>query len=1059
MAAASTYTWIGTNGLTNYWTNSANWVPTGFPDGPGDTANFNVTQSTDFYCYLDQPVTVGHMVMGHLGSAKYGQQIVGSGSIRFHNGGSPATILVCPSNQGSGSQIWVNTVLCDDLQVFSTNLLGALWIGWNMAESNVHSVRFTGNGTATLNLYGANSYSGGTTLVSGILNFNTSPVGPPDNPTNGGFGKGPVTLLGGQFRPHSGSNVVSNFNTLVLAGDVTIPYQTVETNFMIFGTVILSNGTHTLTQNMGMTNVYAGATFAGPIVDAPGESNSLVIAGNGITYLAATNTYAGDTVLRSGKLRLGCGNGMPVGAGKGGLLLAPGTNTNAIFDLNGFSTAVNTISNEGAGRARIDNQSNNTLSILTFGSNNRDSTFSGFISNSVGNLRVEQVGSGTLNLVGAVVHLWNLFEMNGGGGATVNLLGPTVFKPNSIYIGGQAGNSTLNILGNAEIYTGQIFLGQSPGCSGTLNQSNGSVTVTGHLRVGHWPTETSVYNLSGGSLSILGAPTNTPYRAAANNEINGALYIGIDGTGQFNQTGGTATIPALVLDNRGDTPGLDAFQLSGGTLNLGTAYGISGNPSAAFILGDGSLAAPADWTNGSPLQFAITSNHSLTGVHTNQTPIVLSNGALVWGGTLTPGTSFTVTNGALLAGTGTMGGTLTVATGGILAPGSLGISPGVFRGGNATFQSGSVFAVDLDGVGGSQDQLVATGSIACDGALVISNYGNPLTGSVFPILSAPSVSGTFTGLGDGTFFIQQGRVFLIAYSPSNVTLHDEGSNTSLPFIDLLNAAPFAVTNGTFTVRGIASNLIPANGTPQVLVAVGSSTNVPLTNGSPWQFTFDSGSLPEGTNIYVFSAVSSNGSSNQVFYTNIIDHTPPEAPTVSPDTNRFATALTVRLTARDMWGVSFIHYTLDGSAPSASSLSVTNGGEVPLASSCTLSAMAVDLAGNGSAVFRRNYTLAPETDAQGGIRQIYPNPFNPGRENLFVRLVCNRAESIDLLVVDIQGRTLTTLTAVPVPADQLAQITWNGRLADGRNLSRGMYLLLPQVSGVARPELARRLYVP
>ena len=37
-----------------------------------------------------------------------------------------------------------------------------------------------------------------------------------------------------------------------------------------------------------------------------------------------------------------------------------------------------------------------------------------------------------------------------------------------------------------------------------------------------------------------------PFGAA---EQNGALYVGIDGTGLFNQSGGTVTAQGLVLDN------------------------------------------------------------------------------------------------------------------------------------------------------------------------------------------------------------------------------------------------------------------------------------------------------------------------------------------------------------------------------------------------------------------------------------------------------------------------------------------------------------------------------
>src|SRR5207302_6468527 len=95
--------------------------------------------------------------------------------------------------------------------------------------------------------------------------------------------------------------------------------------------------------------------------------------------------------------------------------------------------------------------------------------------------------------------------------------------------------------------------------------------VIAQVRVGHFATETSVYNMQGGTLTLSGpSSTLTPSTSGAggasatgDNNINalaalttvgGGIYIGIDGAGIFNHTGGTVTTNWIVLDNRGDSP-------------------------------------------------------------------------------------------------------------------------------------------------------------------------------------------------------------------------------------------------------------------------------------------------------------------------------------------------------------------------------------------------------------------------------------------------------------------------------------------------------------------------
>jgi autotransporter-associated beta strand protein len=186
-----------------------------------------------------------------------------------------------------------------------------------------------------------------------------------------------------------------------------------------------------------------------------------------------------------------------------------------------------------------------------------------------------------------------------------------------IQLAGGQNNATLNIDSGANITANQLYAGDSANNSGTINQATGStVDILGQVRVGHFGTNTSTYNLSGGSLTLSGASPNTsPSTAGGGNAttlgdnnlnltnpttiVGGGVYLGVDGTGIFNHTGGTLTTNWIVLDNRGDTvaganmpDGIDRYNLSGiGTLlKLRSTYGlIARNSSTDVSFGGGTV--------------------------------------------------------------------------------------------------------------------------------------------------------------------------------------------------------------------------------------------------------------------------------------------------------------------------------------------------------------------------------------------------------------------------------------------------------------------------------------
>ena len=147
-------------------------------------------------------------------------------------------------------------------------------------------------GTGTLTLSGTNSYSGGTAVTGGLINFNSS----------NNFGSGPITLNGGGLQWAVGTSTDIS-SRLAAFGSNGATFDTNGNNVTLastlFGVGGLSKagvGTLTLTG----IETYSGATAvnAGTLVVNGSIANSAVTVNAGAT-LAGTGTV-GATTIRSG---------------------------------------------------------------------------------------------------------------------------------------------------------------------------------------------------------------------------------------------------------------------------------------------------------------------------------------------------------------------------------------------------------------------------------------------------------------------------------------------------------------------------------------------------------------------------------------------------------------------------------------------------------------------------------------------------------------------------------------------------------------------------------------
>lgn len=276
-----------------------------------------------------------------------------------------------------------------------------------------------------------------------------------------------------------------------------------------------------------------------------------------------------------------------------------------------------------------------------------------------------------------------------------------------------------------------IFQGPPDAASGTVtvSASNGAVTTTGMQFIGAgWivqgdgigltPTSGSttvrvgdgssagassaavIQSVLSGATRLIKTDLGTLILAGANTYSGGTTIS--DGTLQIGNGGTTGSITGAVLDNAAL-----AFARS-------DAYTFSG-----VITGTGAIRQSGTGT------LTLSGNSQAFAGSTSITSGTLSVSGRI-GGTL-------AVNAGRLQGTGTVGAT-TVASGGTIAPGN---SIGTLNTGAITFQTGSIYSVELNDAGQS-DKIASGGAATINGGTVqvLARVGNYENETVYTILTA-----------------------------------------------------------------------------------------------------------------------------------------------------------------------------------------------------------------------------------------------------------------------------------------------------------------------------------
>jgi autotransporter-associated beta strand protein/T5SS/PEP-CTERM-associated repeat protein len=583
-------------------------------------------------------------------------------------------------------------------------------------------------GVGTLTLTGNNSYTGGTTITGGLINFSSA----------NSFGTGLITIDGGglqwatgnsadissQLAPFGagGATFDTNGNNVTLAsslsgvggltktGTGTVTLAGVNT---YQGGTTINNGTLAVSSDVNLGSAAGGLTFGGGtlqflsgfvsnravtlnagggtfdtngnnamLAGTIGGAGGLTKIGAGTLTLTGANAYGGGTAINGGALAVG--SDANLGAAAGGLAFGGGT----LQFLAGFTTNRAVTLNASGG---------------TFDTNGNNATLAGTIGGAGG---LTKAGAGTLILSGASSYTGTT-SVNAG---TLQAGAANTFAPTSAFT--VAAGATLNL---------NSFNQTIGSLAGAGNVTLGAATLT----AGGDNTSTAFSGtLSGtGSLTKIGAGTLT---------LSGAnIYSG--GT---TLAGGT-----LRLENN-QALGSGALTTTGSVVDYANGVTIS-NPivinstttQLQVTVGSATQAGVISELNGPrPLEKIGAGALVLSAANTYSGPTTVSAGTLVVTGSIAS-SLVTVNNGGILTGTGTVGAA-TINAGGTFAPGSGTAGSSMTVAGNLAFQSGALYVVQVNPATASSASVIAGGSAALAGTVSAVFASGSYVSRTYTILSA-----------------------------------------------------------------------------------------------------------------------------------------------------------------------------------------------------------------------------------------------------------------------------------------------------------------------------------
>lgn len=693
----------------------------------------------------------------------------------------------------------------------------------------------TSGGNADVNLtgtggsFGNSSSSGGGSYgvsVTGTMLPTNAPVPYRSTVTSGGSGN--LNIIGNGGGSGSGSvnvGILVSTGALVTAGgassSVTLSGQGGNTtgvqNFGVCITAVSNTFPATVTSNGGNVSI----TGCGPLATAgsaqygiylftngtvsSGGNGSVTLTGRGGTGDVGTSGSGHVGVILETNATISSGGTGPVlingyGGGSGARAANYGVHLKGASVIRGGDTATVTVNGYG-GNANGNGTTN--AGVYLTGANTK-------ITSSNGPVQITGIGGQTNTTVSGSNTNYGVYVESG---AEASSTGTAPITVNGTGGGlGTGGASTnygviISTLGTGNTQPKIASAGGLVTIMGTAGGLNGNGSLNDGVRIaaGGLITSTgsgtavSITGIGGGGSSatatnhgiyMAGCTTVSNFTITAN---GGNIFLyGTEGTGSGSVGVGACTTVASVIGNA-STPGAITIVTNSASLATSNGSAINGSSNLTFLPRtaglDVTLGCTTDTSNVLTLSAAelatfsagnIQIGNSTSGNYTIAGPVTVPAASNL--------TLLSNTSGTSIQSTATSGTGITMAAGKVLNVASL---------------AGLNTAIDGTTAQTGYNQLNVVGDLSLTGkSLNLSGSYTPVSGNIFTIVNASNLTGTFTGLADGSTMTFKTRTLILNYTPTAVTLTEPS-----PLVTLQPTGNTVVSGST------ASFTVTATGIP------------------------------------------------------------------------------------------------------------------------------------------------------------------------------------------------------------------------------------------------------